>query len=60
MKGSVRMRPLTAKQYSKTNFRARQVALDYPSKVRQVVELQKRLQPIYAARGRVIVPWSLD
>lgn len=60
MKGLVRMRPLTAKQYSKASFRTRQADMAYPEKVRQVVELQKRLQPIYAARGRIIVPWSLD
>ena len=54
------MRPLTTKQYAKTSFRARQAAMDYPKKVRQVMKLQKRLQPIYAARGCIIVPWTLD
>lgn len=52
------MRPLTDKQYAKENFRRRQTALSYPEKVRQLVQLQKRLVPIYAARGRIIVPWT--
>lgn len=52
------MRPLTDEQYAKVNFRRRQAALPYPEKVRQLVELQKRLVPIYAARGRIIVPWT--
>ena len=51
------MRPLTGEQYAKVNFRRRQAALSYPEKVRQLVELQKRLVPIYAARGKVVVPW---
>ena len=52
------MRPLTDEQYAKVNFRRRQAALSYPEKVRQLVELQKRLVPIYAARGKIIVPWT--
>lgn len=52
------MRPLTEAQYAKENFRRRQAALSYPEKVRQLVELQKRLAPIYAARGKTIVPWT--
>ena len=52
------MRPLTDEQYAKVNFRRRQAALPYPEKVRQLVELQKRLAPIYPARGRIIVPWT--
>lgn len=52
------MRPLTDAQYAKVNFRRRQAALSYPEKVRQLVELQKRLVPIYAARGKVIIPWT--
>lgn len=52
------MRPLTDEQYAKVNFRRRQTALSYPEKVRQLVELQKRLVPIYAARGKIIVPWT--
>lgn len=52
------MRPLTDEQYAKVNFRRRQASLSYPEKVRQLVELQKRLVPIYAARGRIIIPWT--
>ena len=54
------MRPLTEAKYAKTAFRKKQTALSYPEKVRQLVALQERLRPIYAARGRVIVPWKLD
>ena len=53
------MRPLTAEQYAKNNFRRRMAALTFEEKVRCVVEMQKRLVPILAARGRVIVPWTL-
>ena len=52
------MRPLTGEQYAKVNFRRCQAALSYPEKVRQLVELQKRLVPTYAARGKIIVPWT--
>ena len=52
------MRPLTGEHYPKVTFRRRQAALSYPEKVRQLVELQKRLVPIYAARGKIIVPWT--
>ncbi len=51
---------LTPEQYAKVNFRRNQANLPYPEKVRLVVEMQRRLVPIYAARGRVIVPWKLD
>lgn len=54
------MRPLTAEQYAKRNFRRDMVAKSYPEKVRLVVEMQKRLVPVYASRGRIIVPWKLD
>ena len=54
-----RMRPLTAEQYAKKNFRRRMASLSFEEKVRCVVEMQKRLVPILAARGRVIVPWTL-
>ena len=57
---AVTMRPLSERQYAKETFRASQAALSYPEKVRQLVVLQERLRPIYAARGRIIVPWSLD
>ena len=56
---SSRMRPLTAEQYAKKNFRHRLASLSFEEKVRCVVEMQKRLVPILAARGRVIVPWTL-
>ena len=46
-------------QYAKIGFRAYQANLPYPEKVRQVVAMQRRLVPIYAARGKVIVPWTL-
>ena len=57
---AVKMRPLSERQYAKETFRASQAALSYPEKVRQLVMLQERLRPIYAARGRIIVPWTLD
>lgn len=60
MATAVKMRPLSERQYAKTSFRASQAALSYPEKVRQLVMLQGRLRPIYAARGRIIVPWTLD
>ena len=56
----VKMRPLSEQQYEKRRFRADMAALSYPEKVRQLVALQRRLVPIYAARGRTIVPWTLD
>lgn len=59
MKGPAPMRPLTPDQYAKTNFRRRMAALSFEEKVRCVVEMQRRLVPILAARGRVIVPWTL-
>lgn len=40
-------------------FRAHQAALSYPEKVRQVVAMQRRLVPIYAARGEKSVPWKI-
>lgn len=60
MDETVKMRPLTANQYAKVTFRQKQAALSYPEKVRQVVAMQKRIRPILAARGRVIVPWQLE
>jgi len=53
------VRPLSQGQYAKTTFRSYQARLSYPEKVRQVVAMQHRLAPIYAARGKVIVPWTL-
>jgi hypothetical protein len=60
MAAAVKMRPLSESQYAKESFRASQAALSYPEKVRQLVMLQERLRPIYAARGRTIVPWKID
>lgn len=60
MELSVKMRPLSQERYAKTNFRMEMAALSYPEKVRQVVELQNRIVPICAVRGRVVVPWTLD
>ena len=59
MKSAAPMRPLSPDQYAKTGFRKRMAALPFEEKVRCVVEMQKRLVPILAARGRVIVPWTL-
>ena len=60
MAAAVKMRPLSERLYAKTFFRASQAALSYPEKVRQLVMLQEKLRPIYAARGRAIVPWKID
>ena len=60
METSTMMRPLTAEQYTKRHFRADMAAKSYPEKVKLVVRMQERLVPIYAARGRIIVPWTLD
>jgi hypothetical protein len=59
METAIKMRPLSEEQYGKPKFRAEQAALSYPEKIRQVVALQERMRPIYAARGRIIVPWKL-
>ena len=60
METSTVMRPLTAGQYAKRHFRADMAAKSYPEKVQLVVRMQERLVPMYAARGRIIVPWTLD
>ena len=51
-------RPLSEKQYAKTVGRRNLAALPYTEKVKCVIELQKRLQPIYAKRGIIIKPWK--
>lgn len=51
---------LSDSQYAKTGFRAYQASLSYPEKVKQVVSMQQRMVPIYAARGKVVVPWKVD
>jgi len=53
------VRPLSQSQYAKSRFRECQTNMPYPEKVRQVVAMQRRLVPIYAARGKVIVPWTV-
>lgn len=60
MEPAVKMRPLPRERYAKTTFRKKQSELPFPEKVHQLVALQERLRPIYAARGRVIVPWKID
>ena len=60
METAVKMRPLSLERYAKVAFRKNQATLPYPEKVRQLVVLQERLRPIYAARGQVIVPWKID
>ena len=54
MASVVRMRALDRQRYEKPVFRAAQRALSYPEKVRQVIEMQVRIAPILAARGRTI------
>lgn len=49
----------TAK-YGKPNFRVSMASLSFAQKVDQVIELQKRLTPIYAQRGILVVPWKSD
>ena len=56
----VKMRPLTDEEYAKTVWRKKQAALSPSEKVRQVVAMQERARPILAARGVIIVPWTLD
>ena len=60
METAVKMRPLPQDWYAKLAFRKKQATLPYPEKVRQLVALQERVRPIYAARGQVIVPWKID
>ena len=52
----VKMRPLTDEEYAKTAWRKKQASLSPSEKVRQ----EKRARPILAARGVIIVPWTLD
>ena len=52
------MRPLTEKQYAKTQGRRNLADLPFVEKVKCVIELQRRLQPIYARRGIMIRPWN--
>jgi hypothetical protein len=50
--------PLPKAYYEKKRSREAWRRLPYPEKVRCVVALQKRIAPIYAARGIVIRPWT--
>ena len=52
------MRPLTDTQYAKTQGRRNLADLPFTEKVKCVIELQRRLQPIYAQRGIIIKPWK--
>ena len=52
------MRPLPAEQYAKTQGRRNLADLPFTEKVKCVIELQHRLQPIYAQRGIYIKPWK--
>ena len=52
------MRPLTDTQYAKTQGRRNLADLPFTEKVKCVIELQQRLQPIYAQRGIFIRPWK--
>lgn len=52
------MRPLTDEQYAKAQGRRNLADLPYTEKVKCVIELQRRLQPIYARRGIYIKPWK--
>ena len=60
MEITVKMRALSADQYAKTDFRREMALKSYPEKVRQLVSMQRRIVPVCAARGRRIVPWTLD
>ena len=52
------MRPLTDTQYAKTQGRRNLADLPFTEKVKCVIELQRRLQSIYAQRGIIINPWK--
>ena len=51
--------PLPDEYYAKRKSRKAWREMPYPEKVRRVVEMQKRVAPIYAARGKIIVPWKI-
>ena len=52
------MRPLSAERYAKAKGRRNLADLPFTEKVKCVIELQRRLQPIYAQRGIYIKPWK--
>ena len=49
--------PLSDEAYAKKEFRARSAALPIEEKVRRIVAMQRRLVPIYAARGIRVRAW---
>ena len=52
------IRPLSKEQYAKAQGRHNMAALPFIEKVKCVIEMQRRLQPIYAQRGIMIKPWK--
>jgi len=55
---SIKMRPLTTPLYEKRNERVAWRNMPYQEKVKCVVELQKRIAPIFAQRQKIIKPWT--
>ncbi|MBR3085515.1 MAG: hypothetical protein IKH04_03840 [Kiritimatiellae bacterium] len=51
-------RPLSLEQYSKAQGRRNMATLPFIAKVKCVIEMQRRLKPIYAQRGIAIKPWK--
>lgn len=49
--------PLSPETYEKRRFRSHMAALPIEEKVRCIVAMQKRLVPLYAARGIRVRPW---
>ena len=52
--------PLPDEYYAKRKSRKAWREMPYAEKVRCVVEMQKRVAPIYASRGKIIVPWKIS
>ena len=52
------VRQLSEEEYAKVQGRRNLAALPFTEKVKCVIELQRRLQPIYAQRGIYIKPWK--
>jgi len=55
---TVKMKPLEVSSYEKRNVRSAWRNLSYPEKVKCVVDLQKRIAPIFAQRQKIIKPWT--
>ena len=49
--------PLADETYAKKDFRAKSAALPIEEKVRRIVAMQRRLVPIFAARGIRVRTW---